>query len=793
MKKWIAFFVLSTTFSFSAIAQKYNPTNNGVELVVDSIKIKVAFYSPSIVRILKCSVTEVPDVKNLAVIKTPEKVSIKIAQKEESILVESDKLLVKINSKTGQISYFDSEDKGLLQEKDLKFDSKTFISETKTSVAQSFKLDATEAIYGLGQHANGKINQRNQSQYLKQSNMQMAVPFFQSTKGYGLYWDNYSTTNYTSIGNVVSFSSEVGNCADYYFMVGSNADAIIANMRSLTGQSPMFPRWTYGFWQSRERYKTQYELLDVVKKYRSLHIPLDGIIQDWQYWGVDESNWNSTEFGNPGFPEPQHMVDSVHGMNAHIIISVWPSFGNKTKIFKELKDSNMLFDFVTWPINPVVQVYDPFNPKARDIYWKHLKKNIFSLGMDGWWMDATEPDQLKPKPTDDENKTFLGSFRTVRNAFPLMTTGGVYRHQREETSNKRVFILTRSSFAGQQRNATMTWSGDVQSRWDVFRNQIAAGLNLSLSGIPYWNSDIGGFFPRGKYPKGVKDPAFRELYVRWLEFGTFCPMMRSHGEATPREIYQFGNKGDWAFDAIEKFINFRYRLQPYIYSNAWEITSKSSTLMRALVMDFAKDSLVYNINNEYLFGKSILVTPVTDSFYVNRAKGDVDVNMLNNYAGKFQSQQVYLPKGADWVDFWTGEKLQGGQQTEKEVPIDLIPLYVKAGSIIPLGPLKQYWNEKEDNNLEIRIYEGADGQFTLYEDEGDNYNYEKGKFATINFSWNNKDQSLTIGENKGQFTGKLSTRTFQLVLVKQGNGVGISECKPTQTIKYEGKKMKVKF
>jgi alpha-D-xyloside xylohydrolase len=295
------------------------------------------------------------------------------------------------------------------------------------------------------------------------------------------------------------------------------------------------------------------------------------------------------------------------------------------------------------------------------------------------------------------------------------------------------------------------------------------------------------------YPKGVKDPAFRELYVRWLEFGTFCPMMRSHGEATPREIYQFGNKGDWAYDAIEKFINFRYRLQPYIYSNAWAITSRSSTLMRALVMDFKQDTAVYNINNEYLFGKSILVNPVTDSFYVNRSNGDTAVNMLNNYTGKLQTQKVYLPKGTEWIDFWTGEKFEGGQQTEKAVPIDLIPLYVRAGAIIPLGPFKQYWNEKQDSNLEIRVYEGADGQFTLYEDEGDNYNYEKGKYATMDFSWNNKERTLTIGDRKGQFAGFLQNRTFQLVLVKKGNGVGINDSKPNKTISYEGKKLKVKF
>lgn len=787
-------FSLLILLCVSASSQQYKSTKNGVELTVDSIKISVMFYSPEIVRILKYPIAEVFDKKSMSVIKTPEELLVKVSNTKEELVVGSNSLQVKINYKTGQVGYYKLDGKQLLAERELQFGSKQFISETTTTVSQSFALDNTEAIYGLGQHATGRMNQRNQQLILKQNNMQIAVPFFQSTKGYGLFWDNYSTTTFSDSVNIASLSSEVGDCADYYFMLGNNSDAIISNMRSLTGQSPMFPRWTYGYWQSKERYKSQYELLDVVKKYRSLKVPLDGIIQDWQYWGVDDSYWNSTEFGNPGFPAPKRMIDSVHEMNAHIIISVWPSFGNKTKIFQEMKDGNMLFDFITWPRKPIVQVYDAFNPHARDIYWKYLHKNIFSLGMDGWWMDATEPDQLGPKPTDDDNKTYLGSFRTIRNAFPINTTGGVYQHQRSIDSTKRVFILTRSAFVGQQRNATTVWSGDIQSRWDVFRNQIAAGLNLSLSGIPYWNTDIGGFFPRGKYPKGVKDPAFRELYVRWLEFGTFCPMMRSHGEATPREIYQFGSKGDWAYDAIEKYINLRYRLQPYIYSNAWSVTSKSSTMMRALVMDFAHDTAVYNLNNEYLFGKSILVCPVTDSFYVNRTKGDTDVNMLNGYKGKYAIQKVYLPKGASWVDFWTGETMQGGQQVDKEVPIDVIPLYVKAGSILPMGPFKQYTSEKKDSNLELRIYQGADGQFILYEDEGDNYNYEKGLYSTISFQWNNQKRELTIGDSKGKFSGMLQKRTFSVVLIKKDVGTGIGNSgKYNKVIEYWGKRVSVQF
>ncbi len=792
--KIFSIFTILFLVCFSASSQQYTLTKNGAEIIVDSLKIKVTFYTNEIVRILKHAVAEDLDKKSLSVIKTPDEIPLNVSKTNDAVIISSNVLQVKVNYKTGLIGYFRPVGKVLLLEKELKFGNEKFISETKTNVSQSYLIDNSEALYGLGQHANGRMNQRNQTLVLKQNNMQIAVPFFQSTKGFGVFWDNYSTTTFSDSENIVKLASEVGNCADYYFIVGNNSDAIIASMRTLTGQSPMFPRWTFGYWQSRERYKSQYELLEVVKKYRSLKVPLDGIIQDWQYWGVDDSYWNSTEFGNSGFPSPKRMIDSVHEMNAHIIISVWPSFGNKTKIFHEMKDGNMLFDFITWPRKPIVQVYDAFNPQARDIYWKYLHKNIFSIGIDGWWMDATEPDQLGPKTTDDDNKTFLGSFRSVRNAFPISTTGGVYQHQRSIDSSKRVFILTRSAFAGQQRNATMIWSGDVQSRWDVFRNQIAAGLNLSLSGIPYWNTDIGGFFPRGKFPKGVNDPAFRELYVRWLEFGTFCPMMRSHGEATPREIYQFGQKGNWAYDAIEKYINLRYRLQPYIYSNAWDVTAKASTMMRALVMDFANDTAVYNLNNEYMFGKSVLVCPVTDSFYVNRAKGDTDVNMLNGYKGQYAKQQVYLPKGTNWIDFWTGETMRGGQNIEKEVPIDVIPLFVKAGSILPMGPFKQYSSEKKDNNLELRIYPSADGQFTLYEDEGDNYNYEKGRYSTINFQWNDRKRELTIGDSKGKFSGMLQKRTISVVLVKKGIGNGVeTSVKNNRIIEYIGKQINLKL
>jgi alpha-D-xyloside xylohydrolase len=785
MNKKIFFFpILLTGLQITASAQTYRKTETGIKTSIQAIDLEVQFFSPQIVRIIKQPAGASAGNKSLAVIAAPQKLPLAVTSQNNELIVRSSVVQVKIDQRTAAIRFYTVSGNLLLQEKDKGTQFSPSRDSNSYEVTQAFQLSADEPVYGLGQHQQGSMDQRKQRLLLKQNNMQIAVPFFQSIKGYGIYWDNYSTTTFNDGADGTSFTSEVGDAADYYFIYGGNADKVIAGYRLLTGQAPLFPRWTLGYWQSRERYKSQYETMDVLRKYRELQVPLDGIVQDWQYWSEDESYWNSTEFGNPRFPEPKKMIDSVHDMNAHIIISVWPSFGNKTKIYQEFKQRNMLFgDFVTWPVNPNVEVYDAFNPHARDIYWSYMDKNIFSIGIDGWWLDSTEPDHLKEKESDETYKTYLGTYRKLRNAFPLIHTGGVYKHQRDNTENKRVFILARSAFAGQQRFGTMMWSGDVRSGWDVFRAQISGGLNLSLSGLPYWNSDIGGFFSGGNYRKGVGDPAFRELYVRWLQFGAFCPMMRSHGTDTPREIYQFGSKGEWAYDAIEKFINLRYRLLPYNYSNTWQVTSRAGTVMRALVMDFPADKKVWNIDNEYMFGRSMLVCPVTDSMYTSRSNGNTTVDLKT-----VKKQKLYLPKGSAWYDFWTGEKLAGGQDVEKETPIDVMPLYVKAGSIIPLAPFQQYTNEKKTDTLEIRIYEGADGYFTLYEDEGDNYNYEKGKYATIDFVWNDKARTLTIKDRKGSFPGMLANKTFNVVLVNRDNGAGMEIPKKfDKAILYTGK------
>lgn len=815
MKKINLILLLLMCLATFAYGQSYQKTDLGIKSIVNSTAIEIQVFSPTIIRIIK-SPEGVPFVKeNLSVIKVPQKTAFSIKQDGSSIMIRTAKIDINLDTRDGRVTFFTKKTENLLAEEAPAIFTDFNDAGNKTySVSQTFKLDKDEDIYGLGQHQHGKMSQRNAKFRMIQSNKDDYVPFFVSTKGYGLFWDNYSPTTFEDKPESTLFNSEVGDCVDYYFMFGESMDGSIACMRNLTGQAPMFPLWTYGFWQSKERYRSQDEVVAVVKKYRELGIPLDGIIQDWQYW---DSNylWNAMEFLSPQYRDPKKMIENIHKMNAHIIISIWSSFGPKTKQYQEMEPKSMLLDFGTWPQSGLdiwppnrdypsgAKAYDPYNPEARNIYWKYLNQGLYSLGIDGWWMDSTEPDHINPKPTDFDNKTYLGSLRKVRNAYPLMSVGGVYENQRKTSSDKRVFILTRSAFAGQQRYGANTWTGDINSTWDALRKQIPAGLNFTLSAIPHWNSDIGGFFANAYNNSNgdgtaTKNPSYQELYVRWMQFGAFCPMMRSHGTDISREIYHFGEKGDPIFDAIAKSIELRYLLLPYIYSTSWEVTNKQGSFMRALVMDF-HDKKVRNINNEYMFGTSILVAPIVSAQYTlekavksneysgwertNSGEGRKTLSPIDFTQPK--STKVYLPAGTTWFDFWTGEKIDGGQEITAKTKIDMIPLYVKQGSIIPFGPKVQFATEKNWENLEIRIYPGTNGEFTLYEDENDNYNYEKGIYSTIVFKWDDKSKKLIISDRKGSFPDMLINRRFNVVLVGEKN-----TCK---NVDYKGKATNVRF
>jgi alpha-D-xyloside xylohydrolase len=694
---------------------------------------------------------------------------------------KSSELTVKQDAK-GNLTFLTAKGKVLLKEKECD------VKEAR----QTFTLDKDEAIYGLGTIQNGKMNRRGEKKRMEQSNLEDFQNVLQSIKGYGIYWENYSPTLFEDNANGMTFDAEVGDGVDYYFMYGKSADGVIAQMRYLSGDVPMFPMWTYGFWQSKERYKSAAETEGIVDQYRALNVPLDGIIQDWQYWGSNYL-WNAMDFLAEDFANGKQMIQNVHKKNAHFMISIWASFGPMTQQFRELNEKGLLMPFETWPQSGIshvwppimkypsgVKVYDAFHPEARAIYWKYLK-TLYDYGTDAWWMDSTDPDFFNPKESDYAHKVYGGTWRSQRNAFPLETVRGIYQSQRKDYGQKRVFIMTRSSYAGQQHYGSNMWSGDVNSSWDMLRKQVPAGLSYSLTGNPNFNTDIGGFFCGSYNTKGSgsapRNPQFQELYVRWMQYGLFCPVFRSHGADAPREIWQFGKKGEPVYDAIEKQIRLRYRLIPYLYSTAWQVTSNNDSYMRPLFSDFAADKKVWNINDEFLFGRSILAAPIVKAQYTEekiiRTDAMTGWNRQNVSDGSAvggidftatKSATKYLPKGATWYDFWTNQQYKGGQDVTFETRLDRVPMFVRAGSILPLGPEMQYVGEKAWDNLEMRVYPGANGSFTLYEDEGDNYNYEKGDYATITFQWNDSKKQLTIGERKGQYPGMLQKRHFTIVL-----------------------------
>ena len=744
--------------------------------------VKVEFFTPSIVHIVKGQPT-----KTLVITAKPEQVA--VTQKGNTWT--SSELIVKQDGK-GNLTFLTSKGKVLLREKSCDINK----------VSQTFTLDKDEAIYGLGTIQNGKMNRRGETKRMEQSNLEDFQSVLQSIKGWGIYWENYSPTLFEDNANGMSFTAEAGEGIDYYCMYGGSADGVIAQMRHLSGDVPMFPLWTYGFWQSKERYKSAAETESIVDKHRELQVPLDGIIQDWQYW-VPNYLWNAMDFLSEEFVKGPQMIKNVHAKHAHFMISIWASFGPQTQQFRELNEKGLLLPIETWPQSGLshiwpprmdypsgVKVYDAFSPVARDIYWKHLKR-LYDYGTDAWWMDSTDPDFFNPRESDYEHKVYGGTWRSQRNAFPLETVRGIYQAQRRDYSltshsspltSKRVFIMTRSSFAGQQHYGSNMWSGDVASSWDMLRKQIPAGLSFSLTGNPNFNTDIGGFFCGSYNTRGSgsapQNPQFQELYVRWMQYGLFCPVFRSHGADAPREIWQFGKKGEPVYDAIEKMIRLRYRLIPYLYSTAWQITSANGSYLRPLFSDFAADKKVWNATDEFMFGRSILAAPIVDPQYTEEkiVKEDAMTGWdRKDVRGKMEdgrsvdwsvSKSVvkYLPKGALWYDFWTNKTYKGGQNITFETSFDRVPMFIRAGSILPLGPEMQYVGEKAWDNLEIRVYPGADGDFTLYEDEGDGYNYEKGIYTTITFHWNNKSRTLTIGNRKGEYPGMLKTRRFTIVL-----------------------------
>ncbi len=912
-----------------------NSGENNLVITGSKGVLRVEILDANTIHIVRVKKKEISIRKSLMVVAAGKKFTDWEYTKEGDFLtVRTKALTVKLDLKTGTIAYYRNGGE-MLRESGHQLTVADVEGEDQTwHVQQDFVLSDGEAIYGLGQHQDGIMNYRGHDITLVQENRIAVVPVLVSTKNYGILWDNYSKTKFHDGVEGMHLWSEVGDGIDYYFFAGSNLDEVVSTYRKLTGKVPMFAKWAYGYWQSKERYKTQNEIVNTVREYRTRKVPLDVIVQDWQYWG--KLGWNAFDFDKSVFPDPVKMLEDIHSMHAHYAISIWPVFDSITSVYKDMYRHGFI-------VNPKEggkgRLYDAYNPEARALYWKWLNKNLFSIGVDAWWMDATEPEFTGNSPDERAEgakklqDNYLGTWARYLNSYSLMSTKGVYENQRKTTDSKRVCILTRSAFGGQQRYGSITWSGDIKATWEVFRNQISAGLNFTYTGIPYWTTDIGAFIPNN--PLGCRDEAYREIYVRWYQFGTFCPIFRSHGTGTPREVWQFGDRGYWAYESLVKFDRLRYRLLPYIYSLAGKITQNDYTIMRGLAFDFDHDTATYDIDNEYMFGPAFLVTPVTEKMYFDNTyigkvlpqrllydengkpggltarfyngqhfdtlittrsevKLDFDWNdgksrpegihqhyysirftgeVLAEQSGEYtfvttsndgirlwvdgkliidnwtdhgvtvnmgriilekgmrypvkmeyyqtlggaitrlawitpvesrkpdnqklpetKSYPVYLPRGTKWYNFWTGEIFEGGQTIHTPAPIDQIPLFVRAGSIVPMGTVLQYAGERPENNIEIRIYPGRNGKFTLYEDENDNYNYEKGAFATITFSWNEADQRLTIGERKGQFDGMKGKRIFNIVISGRSLKGGIEQpMVADRAVVYDGREKVIDF
>jgi alpha-D-xyloside xylohydrolase len=831
-----------------------------------------------------------------------------VASVGASAMVATQALRVSVDGATGAVAFSDAAGQPILAES---AGGRSMVAadvqgEATHHVRQEWEPNAGESLYGLGQHQQGLLDIKGAQIDLRQYNTEVAVPFFVSSRGYGVLWDNPSYTRFGDLGDAVpipgvtglyapgstagdvaatdgaarwsgtvvapasgdylfrtfstggihlevggktvidhwrqdwlpnddvatlhmnagepvpvalawtrvgrsnvarllwkppparpttSLWSEVGDGTDYWFVYGPELDDVVAGYRRLTGAAVMPPRWIFGLWQSRERYTKADEVTDVLRQYRSRGAPIDNIVQDWQYW--PQGTWGSHDFDPARFPDPAGWLQAIHEKyHAQLMISVWPRFYPETANYKELEAAGLLYplnlrdgmkDFLGHPF----AAYDAFNPAARRMYWAQIDRALFSRKIDAWWLDASEP-EVAQGPFDTMalalaateahmSPTAMGTGARVLNAYPLVHSQGVYEGQRSAAPDQRVFILTRSGFAGQQRYGAATWSGDITSTWTAMKKQIPAGLGFSISGVPYWTLDTGGFVVPDRFSAAKPAPAdlaeWYELNTRWFEYSTFLPILRLHGQKPLREIWEFGGDSSAAYRAMLKFDKLRYRLLPYLYSLAGGVTQRGGTILRPLVMDFRADEAARAVADEFMFGSSLLVAPVTTH--------------------QARSRAVYLPKGIGrgatanetvaWYDLWTGEPAAGGTTVTAPAPFDAIPVYARAGAIVPFGPDLQYVAEKPADPITVFVYAGADGAFDLYEDEGTTNGYERGAFATIPMRWNDAAGTLTIGARAGSFPGMLASRTFKVVLVRRGAPAGYTTpALRTKSVTYSG-------
>jgi len=937
----------ATAASTPAAGFSFVLMRDGVQVRVAGVTKNILFYGPKTVRVNTTLGENFWRHPSIVVTGKPATVPFKTRDGAASLTLESKSLQIVIDKTTGALTFKDAQGKVYTQEKQ---SAPQALKKIEVSGAPSYEAQNTltlkpgEGIYGFGFVGEGEVNRRNKDLLLVQTNVGIVIPVMMSTERYGILWDTYSKMRFKDNADGATLWAESApGGVDYYFMAGDSMDEVVTGYRALTGQAPMYPKQAFGLFMSKERYQTQARLLEVAETFRQERFPLDYIVQDWQYWGSDtDGTWSGMTWNRERFPDPKGAIQRLHGMNLKLMVSIWPSVGNDTALAHELDRAKLRFEPLHW-ISKKARIYDAFSPEGRKIYFKHVKQGLLDAGVDALWMDGTEVEvgTAAHNAADNERdikslgNNALGDFTRYLNPYSLMTTQGTYDGQRA-TSNQRVFTLTRSAWAGAQRTAAASWSGDTRASWKTLGEQINGGVNVTITGTPYWTQDTAGFFVPGDFPGGDKNPAYRELYARWLQYAAFNPIMRIHGTDVEREPYLFKQSDPQMYKALRDAVDLRYRLLPYTYSLGWKVTRDGYTLMRALPMDFPDDRAVHNINDAFLFGPSFLVHPVTRPMYRFQAppaatipatalrtpdgkpglagqyfegrnfetpKGkttDTAIDFLwpappladipaglssldhfsarwngsivapedgeyelgvegddgyrlfldgklvvedwNNGGKRYKSvkttlkrgqslpvaieyyqatserslrlawrtpsqqaalastpanvdttMRTYLPAGTDWYDFWTQERFKGGTTVAKDVPLDVFPLYVRAGSIVPMGPVVQYATERPDAPYEIRIYPGADGKFTVYEDDNETYNYEKGQYATYELRWNDAAKTLSVSARKGAYPGLVKTRKLNVVLAGPANAAAITAAPATKSIDYTGKAVSLKF
>ncbi|UGQ48789.1 TIM-barrel domain-containing protein [Massilia endophytica] len=924
----------------------YTRLKDGVQFRTGGVTKNVLFYGPATVRVNANLGKNYWTSPSLVVVRKPGAAVFELEESADTLTVRSRSLRIAIDRRTGALTFMDGAGRLYTRESAQPQSVKAveMAGSPSYEVENRFILKPEEAIFGFGYTDSDAVNRRNQDLLLVQTNLGIVIPVMMSSERYGVLWDTYSKMRFQDgpEGARLWAESAPGG-VDYYFMGGSSMDDVVGEYRRLTGAAPMFPKQAFGLFMSKERYPTQARIVEVAETFRKERFPLDYIVQDWQYWGSDkDGSWSGMIWDAVRFPDPKGMAHRLHKLNLKLMVSIWPSVGNDTALARELDQHGLRFEPLHW-ISQKARIYDAYSPKGRQIYFKHVKSGLFDKGVDALWMDGTEVEvgsaawDAARNEADIKSlgRNALGDFARYLNPYTLLTTQGTYDGQRA-TSDKRVFTLTRSAWAGAQRTAAASWSGDIFASWDTLRKQVSGGVSVTITGNPYWTQDTGGFFVSRDYPGGQSDPAYRELFARWFQYGAFNPIMRVHGTDIEREPYIFRTLDPEVYRSLLGAAHLRYRLLPYTYGLSAKVTSSHYTLMRALPMDFADDKATYGIDDAFMFGPSLLVHPVTrpmfrmqppppatipadylrtpdgkpglagqyfegrnfevpkgqvidqvidhvwpapplatipgglrqlddfsvrwngtleapeDGEYEIGVEGDDGYRLYLDGAAVIQnwenggkrlattrqtlrkgqrlklmleyyqatsdrsvrlawrtpsslramaektpvmdmSMRTYLPKGSAWYDFWTNERHEGGQTAVRNVPLDILPLYVRAGAILPLGPVVQYATEQPDAPYEIRIYPGADGSFTLYEDDNETYAYERGQSARVTLKWNDKARTLAIGARQGSFPGMVKSRTLNLVLADQANGKGIGPSPAAKIVRYDGKAMAVTF